>query len=75
MASSEELLDQFVRLQALQIRMALPSQTEAIIELNKAKLGPTRIADLLGTTPGTVKTTVQRANAKPRPTGKSKEQE
>lgn len=75
MASTEELLDQIVRLQALQIRMALPSQTEAIIELNKAKLGPSRIADLLGTTPGTVKTTVQRANAKPRPTGKKTKEE
>lgn len=75
MASTEELLDQLVRLQALQIRMAVPSQAEAIIELTKAKLGPTRIADLLGTTPGTVKTTVQRANTKPRSASKNKGEE
>lgn len=75
MASTEELLDQVVRLQALQIRLALPSQSEAIIELNKANFGPTRIADLLGTTPGTVKTTVKRANSRPRFTAKKVKEE
>jgi DNA-directed RNA polymerase specialized sigma24 family protein len=66
MATTDELLDQMVRLQALQIRLTLPSQADAIIELGKAGLNPTRIADLLGTTPGTAKTTLQRAKGKPR---------
>jgi DNA-directed RNA polymerase specialized sigma24 family protein len=64
-ASVEELLDQMVRLQALQIKMAFNNQAEAIVEMNKAGIGPSRIAELLGTTPGTVGVAIQRAKPKP----------
>lgn len=65
MASTEELLDQMVRLQALQVKMAFNNQAEAIVEMNKAGIGPSRIAELLGTTPGTVGVAIQRAKPKP----------
>jgi len=65
MASVEELLDQMVRLQALQIKIAFNNQAEAIVEINKAGIGPSRIAELLGTTPGTVNVAIQRAKPKP----------
>lgn len=67
MANTEDLLDQLVRLQALQLRLAMPSQADAIVELNRAGIGPTRIAELLGTTAGTVHVALQRAKSKPRP--------
>lgn len=70
MASVEELLDQMVRLQALQIKMAFNNQAEAIVEMNKVGIGPSRIAELLGTTPGTVGVAIQRA--KPKPSAKLK---
>jgi DNA-binding CsgD family transcriptional regulator len=75
MASTEELLDQIVRLQALQIRLGMASQAEAIVELSKSGIGPSRIAELMGTTPGTVKVAIQRAKSKPRPARKQKDVE
>jgi hypothetical protein len=65
------LLDELVRLQALEVRKRSASQVDAILELNKAGLGPTRIAELLGTTPGTVN--VALAKAKKRKTSRTKE--
>lgn len=50
--------EEVVRLLALQIRMQFESQADAIRELNKAGFGPTRIAELLGTTSGTVGVTL-----------------
>lgn len=47
-----------MRLLALQVRLSFDSQAEAIRELNKAGFGPTRIAELLGTTAGTVAVTL-----------------
>jgi DNA-directed RNA polymerase specialized sigma24 family protein len=47
--------DEIVRLLTTQIRLSVGSQAAAIKELDKAGLGPTRIAELLGTTVGTVK--------------------
>ena len=64
MASVEDLLDQVVRLQALQVRLGMPNQADAIVELGKAGISSTRIAELLGTTPGTVKVAIQRAKAR-----------
>lgn len=75
MASVEELLDQVVRLQALQIRMNFPNQAETIIELSKAGIGPSRIAELMGTTPGTVKVAIQRSKTKPKTVRKQKDNE
>ncbi len=53
--------DEIVRLLALQVRMKLGSQAEAIRELSKAGFGPSRIAELLGTTAGTVGVTLAKA--------------
>ena len=70
MANAEELLDQMVRLQALQIKLAMPSQAEAIVEINKIGIGPSRIAEIMGTTPGTVNVAIQRAKLKTKKTKK-----
>lgn len=64
------LLDELVRLHALELRTRSASQVDAILELNKAGIGPTRIAELLGTTPGTVN--VALAKAKKRNVEKTK---
>jgi predicted transcriptional regulator len=63
--------EELVRLQVIDLRRRLGSQTEAIVELNKAGFGPSRIAELLGTTPNTVNVTLQKAKK----TGKLKRQE
>jgi hypothetical protein len=65
------LLDELVRLLALDVRRRSESQVEAILELNRAGIGPTRIAELLGTTSGTVN--VALAKAKKRKPKKTKE--
>lgn len=54
-----------IRLVALLIRLLLPSQTTAIIELNKVGFGASRIAELLGTTPNTANVALQKAKKKP----------
>ena len=54
-------LDEIARLLATLVRLQLGNQAQTIIELNKAGLSNARIADLIGTTPDTVKVTVQRA--------------
>ena len=54
--------EETVRLLAMQVRAQYESQAEAIRELSKAGFGPKRIADLIGTTPGTV--TVSLAKSK-----------
>ena len=53
--------DEIVRLLVTQLRLQLGSQAATIAELNKAGFGLSRIADLLGTTPGTVNVALQRA--------------
>jgi len=63
--------EELVRLQVIDLRRRLGSQTEAIVELNKAGFGPSRIAELLGTTANTVNVTLQKAKK----TGKLKRQE
>lgn len=50
--------EELVRLIATQIRLQLDNQGVAIQELSKSGFGPTRIAELLGTTPGTVTVTL-----------------
>lgn len=50
--------EEIVRLLALQIRMNCETQADAIRELSKAGFGPKRIAELLGTTSGTVGVTL-----------------
>jgi DNA-directed RNA polymerase specialized sigma24 family protein len=53
--------EEIVRLLALQIRMNCETQADAIRELSKAGFGPKRIAELLGTTSGTVGVTLAKA--------------
>jgi len=50
-----------VRLLTLQVRSRFESQADVIREFSKAGFGPTRIADLLGTTPGTVNVTLAKS--------------
>jgi DNA-directed RNA polymerase specialized sigma24 family protein len=65
--------EEIVRLLAIDLRLRLGSQGEVIQELNKAGFGPTRIAELIGTTPNTVNVTIQKAK-KRLATTKTKEQ-
>jgi hypothetical protein len=53
--------EELVRLKVIELRRSLGSQTEAIVELSKAGFGPSRIAELLGTTANTVNVTLQKA--------------
>jgi DNA-directed RNA polymerase specialized sigma24 family protein len=55
------LLDEVVRLQALEVRKRAATQNEAIIDLSNAGIGPSRISELLGTTPGTVSVALAKA--------------
>lgn len=57
-------LDELVRLDVLRLRREHESQTETITELDRAGFSQARIADLLGTSPGTVKVALQRAKKK-----------
>jgi DNA-directed RNA polymerase specialized sigma24 family protein len=66
--------DEIVRLLAIQVRNQFENQADAIRELSKAGFGPKRIAELLGTTPGTVNVTLAKAKQraarkKPKPVG------
>jgi hypothetical protein len=53
--------EELVRLIAMQIRLHLDNQSVAIQEFSKAGFGPSRIAQLVGTTPGTVNVTLAKA--------------
>ena len=66
-----DLQEEMVRLLAMQIRMQVENQADAIREFGKAGFGPTRIAELLGTTSGTVNVTLAKAKAKGRTKGKA----
>lgn len=57
MALDEEL----VRLMVLQLRRTAKTQTEMIVELDKAGFGQTRIGELLGTTANTVSVALAKA--------------
>lgn len=61
MKSEVDTGDETVRLLAALIRLQTESQSEAILELRKAGIGASRIAELLGTSPGTVNVAIQRA--------------
>lgn len=53
--------DEIARLLAALIRLQTDSQAEAVSELHKSGIGPSRIAELLGTSPGTVNVAIQRS--------------
>jgi hypothetical protein len=51
-------MEEIVRLLAIELRRQTESQAEAINEMSRAGFGPTRIAELLGTTPNTVNVSI-----------------
>jgi len=59
--------EEIVRLLAIQLRREADSQAQAIEELCKAGFGPSRIAELLGTTPNTVNVAISNAKKRKRP--------
>lgn len=62
--------EELARLLALQIRLQIGSQGETIQELNKIGFGPSRIAELLGTTANTANVTLQKAKKRAQGTEK-----
>ena len=58
---TEQLLDEIVRLMVLSLRHSMANQTELILACLQVGLEPTRIADLLQTTPATVRAARQKA--------------
>jgi hypothetical protein len=62
--AAQDVALELVRLLVIDLRHRLSSQGEVIQELNKAGFGPSRIAELLGTTPNTVNVTIQKAKKK-----------
>ncbi|MFC6157186.1 sigma factor-like helix-turn-helix DNA-binding protein [Kribbella jiaozuonensis] len=54
-------LDELVRLEVLRLRRTTANQAETIIELSDAGFSAGRIAELLGTTPATVRNALVRA--------------
>jgi len=53
--------DEIARLLAVLIRLQVPTQADAIRELGRVGLAPSRIATLLGTTANTVNVTLAKA--------------
>ncbi len=70
---AEQLLDEVVRLLALSLREGMENQTEAIVAFSQAGLESSRIAELLGTTPATVRSTRRKASQKASKNGASKD--
>jgi len=65
----EQLLEQLVRMQALALTSGAKTQTEAIHSLLLAGLEPNRIAELMNTTPATVRAAKQSLGKKPSRSG------
>ena len=61
-----EPLEEIVRLLAIELRRDSPSQAQAIEEMSRAGFGPSRIAELLGTTPNTVNVAISNAKKRKR---------
>ena len=61
MTNNDPYGDDIARLLAVLVRLQLPTQADAIRELARAGIGPTRIASLLGTTSNTVNVTLAQA--------------
>ena len=59
--------EEMVRLMVIQLRLQVANQAEAIAELRRAGFGPSRIAQLLGTTPNTVNVAIQRGKRRNTP--------
>jgi DNA-binding NarL/FixJ family response regulator len=61
--------DEIVRLLAILVRRQTASQVEAILELHRAGFSPARIAELLGTSPGTVSVAVSKSKMRTKRSG------
>jgi hypothetical protein len=59
-------MEEVVRLLAIQLRRQTESQSEAINEMSRAGFGPTRIAELLGTTANTVNVSISKQKKRPK---------
>jgi DNA-directed RNA polymerase specialized sigma24 family protein len=57
-------LDQIVGLLALALKRDMETQTEAVVAFAQAGLEPAEIAQLLDTTPATVRSTLSKADKK-----------
>lgn len=66
-----EANDEVARLLAALIRLQTDSQAEAIAELHRSGISPTRIAELLGTSAGTVNVAIRRTKTAPKKRSKS----
>lgn len=64
MAVDDQPGDEIARLLAVLIRLQVPTQADAIRELARAGIAPSRIAAFLGTTPNTVNVTLAKAKKK-----------
>lgn len=71
--SSEDLLEQLIKLTALQVKLAVGNQTQTILELQKLGFATSRIGEVLGTTANTVNVTIQK-NKKRKSRGGREEQ-
>lgn len=60
-AVEDDRYEELAKLLATLIRLHLPTQAEAIRELDKVGFGPKRISELLGTSPNTVNVTLNKA--------------
>jgi DNA-binding CsgD family transcriptional regulator len=63
---NNDALDDIARLLAVVVKLQTSTQSEAIREMSRSGLGPTRIAELLGTTANTVNVTIQKDRKKGR---------
>jgi DNA-directed RNA polymerase specialized sigma24 family protein len=59
--------EELVRLKVMELRRSEESQSETILALKQAGFAPSRIAELLGTTPNTVNVALQRAKKRGKP--------
>ena len=73
LAQIKEKLEQLVRLSAVNAVKGL-KQNQAIVVLGEAGLDRNLIADILGTTPGTVSVRLSQVKAASKPSAKKKEQ-
>jgi DNA-directed RNA polymerase specialized sigma24 family protein len=62
--ADRDLQDETNRLLVALLRRETESQAETILELDRAGIGASRIAELLGTSPGTVNVAIARAKKK-----------
>jgi hypothetical protein len=55
-----EPTEELARIGALLLRRQIGTQSDTILELSRVGFGPSRIAELLGTTPNTVNQAIQK---------------